>query len=138
MATGEVELIVGIKHDAAFGPVVVVGFGGVLVETLADTQAAIAPVDAETARGMLTSLRGSRLLTGVRGRPPVDLDAAAEIISRMSWLAHELADDVVELELNPVLVRTEGHGAVAVDALALLADVRGEATERMLGAALAD
>jgi acyl-CoA synthetase (NDP forming) len=138
MARGEVELIIGVKRDVTFGPVVVVGLGGVLVETLADTQAAVAPVDAETARGMLMSLRGSRLLRGVRDRPPVDIDAAADIISRVSWLAFDFADDVAELDINPVLVGTQGDGAVAVDALALVADPSRDAAQGMVAAARAD
>src|SRR5207237_3627638 len=75
MAGGDTELIVGSKHDPAFGPVVVVGFGGVLVEVLADSRAGVAPLDTEAAKRLLLSLRGSRLFGGVRGKPPLDLDA---------------------------------------------------------------
>lgn len=122
MAHGDVELIVGIKNDPAFGPVVVVGFGGVLVDVLADSQAAVAPVDHATALRMLHSLRGSRLFGPVRGRPACDLDAAADAIVRLSWLAADLSADVAELDVNPLLLDARGQTAVAVDCLAVLTD----------------
>jgi acyl-CoA synthetase (NDP forming) len=118
MAHGDVELIAGIKDDGAFGSIVVVGFGGVFVDVLDDTQVAAAPVDHATARRMLTSLRGSRLFGPVRGRPAVDLDAAADAIVRLSWLAAD-QEDLAELDVNPLLVSQ--HGTVAVDCLAVLA-----------------
>jgi acyl-CoA synthetase (NDP forming) len=120
MASGDTELIVGIKQDAVFGPVVVVGIGGVLVEVLADSQVAVAPVDTGSARRLLTSLRGSALFGGVRGKPARDLDAAAEVITRLSWLASDLSGDIAELDVNPLLLDAQGRGALAVDALAVL------------------
>ncbi|GAB3301292.1 acetate--CoA ligase family protein [Parasphingorhabdus pacifica] len=122
MATAETELIAGIKHDPAFGPVVVVGFGGVLVDVLADSRVAVAPVDPDGAKRLLRSLRGSRLFGAVRGRPELDLDAAADAVSRLSWLAHDLASDVAELDVNPLLLDARGGGVVAVDCLAVLSD----------------
>ncbi|MET8516765.1 acetate--CoA ligase family protein [Streptomyces sp. NPDC005077] len=120
MAAADTELFVGVKRDPVFGPVVVVGFGGVLVEALADSRVAAAPVDTDTARRLLLSLRGSRLFGGLRGKPPRDLDAAAEIVARLSWLAADLSDDIAELDVNPLLLGAKGHGVVAVDALAVL------------------
>ncbi|MEV0598410.1 acetate--CoA ligase family protein [Streptomyces sp. NPDC050315] len=120
MAEAGTELIVGTKNDPVFGPVVVVGLGGVLVEALADSRVAVAPLDTDTARRLLLSLRGSRLLGAVRGKPPRDIDAAAEAIARLSWLAADLSEDLAELDVNPLLLGPEGHGAVAVDALAVL------------------
>ncbi len=117
MTTGT-ELIVGIKRDPAFGPVVVVGFGGVLVDVLADSQVGVAPLDTASAKRLLVSLRGSEVLAGVRGQAPRDLDAAADAIARLSWLAHDLADDLAELDVNPLLI--DENGAVAVDCLAIL------------------
>lgn len=117
MATGT-ELIVGIKRDPAFGPAVVVGLGGVLVEVLADSQVGVAPLDTASAKRLLVSLRGSKVLAGVRGQASRDLDAAADAIARLSWLAHDLADDVAELDVNPLLI--DENGAVAVDCLAIL------------------
>ncbi|MHA6800209.1 acetate--CoA ligase family protein [Bounagaea algeriensis] len=120
MERAETELIVGIKHDPSFGPVVVVGFGGVLVDVLADSQVGVAPLDPDAAKRLLLSLRGSRLFGAVRGQPPRDLDAAADIVARLSWLAFDLADDITELDINPLLLGAHGHGAIAVDCLAVL------------------
>ena len=80
MAEAGVELIVGLRRDASFGPAVVVGFGGVLTELLDDVAIRLAPVDRETALGMLAELRGARLLDGVRGSSPVDRGAVADLI----------------------------------------------------------
>ncbi|KAA5827080.1 acetate--CoA ligase family protein [Saccharopolyspora hirsuta] len=120
MAGGGTELIAGIKHDPAFGPVVVVGFGGVLVDVLADSQVGVAPLDAAAAERLLLSLRGSRLFGEVRGKPARDLAAAADAVARLSWLAHDLADDIAELDVNPLLLDEAGKGVVAVDCLAVL------------------
>lgn len=124
MAAGGTELIVGLEHDPAFGPVVVVGFGGVLVDVLADSQVGVAPLDTAAAERLLLSLRGSRLFGEVRGKPPRDLAAAADAVARLSWLAHDLADDVAELDVNPLLLDEAGKGVVAVDCLAVLAPAR--------------
>ncbi len=120
MARGDVELIVGIKQDPAFGPVVVVGLGGVFVDVLADSQAAAAPVDHDAALRMLRSLRGSRLFGQVRGRPACDLDSAADAIVRLSWLAEDEAADLAELDVNPLLLDARAGTATAVDCLAVL------------------
>ena len=125
MVDGEAELIVGIKRDPAFGPVIVVGFGGILVDVLADSRVAVAPVDTATAKRLLLSLRGSGLFGAVRGRPPLDLDAAADAVVRLSWLAADLGDEVAELDVNPLLLRTDG--VVAVDGLALLTEGESDA-----------
>lgn len=122
MGSADMELIVGVKHDPAFGPVVVVGIGGVLVEALADSQVAVAPIDDDTARRLLLSLRGSRLFGELRGKPARDIDAAAEVVARLSWLAADLADDIAELDVNPLLIGAQGDGVVAVDALAVLTE----------------
>lgn len=96
-----VELIVGVRRDPRFGPVVLVGLGGVHTELLRDTGCALGPVDRAAARRLLLSLRGSRLLTGFRGRPPVDLDAVADLVSRLSRLA-AAHPEIAEVECNPV------------------------------------
>ena len=108
-----VEVIVGCVRDRRFGPVIMVGLGGVFTEVLADTALAIAPVSVPGARELLLSLRAAPMLLGVRGREPVDLEALAGTISRVSHLA--LAHpELVELELNPLLARSSG--VVALDA----------------------
>ena len=118
MADPGVELIVGIRRDASFGPAVVVGLGGVLTEVLDDVAIRLAPVDRETALGMLAELRGARILDGVRGSSPVDRGAVADLIVALARLG-DRRSDIVEVDLNPVIASAKG--AVAVDALVVLA-----------------
>ena len=113
-----VELIVGAKYDAQFGPVVLIGAGGVLVEIMKDTALAPAPVTAAQARELVANLRVSPLLHGARGRPHCDVDALVEAIVRVSWLAAALGSRLTELDVNPLLVQTQG--AIALDARATL------------------
>jgi acetyl-CoA synthetase (ADP-forming) len=125
MVRGEAEVIVGVLRDAQFGPVVVVGSGGTLVETMRDVQMALAPVSPAHALRLLRALRMWPVLAGVRGRPALDVDAVAGIVSRVSFLAVDLADRLSELDVNPVIVRAAGGGAVAVDARATFAPSGG-------------
>jgi acetyl-CoA synthetase (ADP-forming) len=124
MVKGEAEIIVGVRHDPAFGPQVLVGFGGILVEVLRDVQSECAPVSPELALAMLRRLKIWPLLAGTRGRPPLDTHAVAEIISRLSWLAADLGDRLEDLEINPVIVREAGRGAVAVDGSGTIREAR--------------
>ncbi|MFQ5898943.1 MAG: acetate--CoA ligase family protein [Candidatus Methylomirabilia bacterium] len=110
---GDVEVIVGARHDPTFGPVVLVGLGGIFVELLGDRALRLAPISPETARRMLRELRGYPLLAGSRGRAGVDLEALAALVAGVSRLATELP--LAELDLNPVILRAGGSGAVAVD-----------------------
>jgi acyl-CoA synthetase (NDP forming) len=119
MASGLVELIIGGRNDPVFGPVVVAGLGGVLAEALGDVSNRLAPVDADEARAMLGELRGAALLGPFRGRPAVDVAAAAEVIARVSQLLAELPE-IRELDLNPVLAGAAGEGCIAVDGLAVV------------------
>ncbi|GAB2444493.1 acetate--CoA ligase family protein [Nocardioides hungaricus] len=114
---GGVELIVGGVRDPKFGAVVVAGLGGMFTEALGDTACAIAPVSADAARELLLSLRGAPLLRGARGRAPVDLDALAELVARVSRLA-AAHPELAELELNPVLAGP--GGVLALDARVVL------------------
>jgi len=113
-----VELIVGARRDPSFGPLVLVGIGGVQAELYRDVQLALAPVTEEQARRMVVGLRGHPLLTGWRGRPPVDVDDAASVVAAMSRLVAE-QPDIAECEINPLRVGVDG--AVAVDALVVAA-----------------
>lgn len=119
MADPGVELIVGMHRDPSFGPAIVVGLGGVLAEVLDDVAIRLAPVPPDEALAMLDSLRGARILDGVRGRPAVDRPAVVEMIIALSHLAID-RPDIVEVDLNPVIA--SGAGALAVDALVVLAD----------------
>jgi acyl-CoA synthetase (NDP forming) len=120
--TGEAEIIVGARRDPQFGPVVMVGLGGIAVEILKDIALAPAPVSEDRARAMLDSLAAAPLLRGARGRPPLDRNALVDAVVRVSWLAADLGARLVDLEVNPLIVRQEGHGAVAVDGRGTLTD----------------
>lgn len=114
--TDGVELIVGVHRDPRFGPVAMVGLGGVLTEALHDVAFALAPVPADRAAQLLTGLRTATLLQGIRGRPAVDLAAAAAVIERVTTLA-AAHPEIAEIEVNPLLVRPDG--ALALDARAV-------------------
>jgi len=111
------EVLIGIKNDPVFGPAVVVGLGGVLVEVFEDVAARVAPLREEDAREMLQELKGKALLEGYRGQGPVDLDALVEIIMKVARIAVDLEDYIMELDINPLIVYETGMGAVVADAL---------------------
>lgn len=110
-----IEIVLGVKNDRQFGPLVAAGLGGIMVELLGDTQVRLAPVDDQAARAMLASLRGHALLTGFRGKPGIDIDALVDIICRLSELAHDLRDVIDQIDVNPVIAFADG--AIAADAL---------------------
>jgi acyl-CoA synthetase (NDP forming) len=110
-----VEMLLGAIHDEQFGPVVLLGFGGVLAESLNDVVSALPPFDPATARRLIDSLRLRPLLDGGRGRPAADLDAYCAAAARFSSLIAALGEFIAEADVNPILVH-EG-GAVALDAL---------------------
>lgn len=115
MAPAGLEIVLGVKNDRQFGPLVAAGLGGIMVELLGDTSVRLAPINDETARTMLASLKGHGLLTGFRGKPGVDIDRLVDTICRLSELAHDLKDIVDQIDVNPVIVGTSG--AIAADAL---------------------
>jgi acyl-CoA synthetase (NDP forming) len=112
---GAVELFLGLTVDAQFGPLVTVGLGGVWVEALGDVAAALPPLSASQAEGLVHRLRGASLLTGARGRPAVDLAALANTIAAFSRMAVALGPVLAEIDVNPLLVGPAG--VVALDAL---------------------
>ena len=123
MADPGVELIVGMRRDAQFGPAVMVGLGGLLAEVLDDVAIRLAPLCRDDALAMLDDLRARRILGEVRGRPAVDRGAVADLLVALSVLVIE-RPDIVEVDLNPVIASSEG--AVAVDALVVISTVGPE------------
>ena len=123
MARPGVELVVGVKRDPVFGPVVMVGLGGILIEVLGDVALRHAPIGEAEAHRMLNELRGSVVLDGVRGKPAVDRAAIARLVAKVSQFAAAAGDRLLELDLNPVIAGPDG--AVAVDCLMVLADEEG-------------
>ena len=111
-----IETVIGVKHDAVFGPVVLFGLGGVYVEVLKDVTLRLAPIDHAAALAMIRAIEGFPLLAGARGRPPVDLDALADALVAMSRFgaAHP---EVASAEINPFIALPQS--GVAVDALIL-------------------
>jgi acetyl-CoA synthetase (ADP-forming) len=114
MARGSRELIAGVLRDPQFGPCVMIGVGGVLAEALADVAFRLVPVERVDAEEMLDDLAAQPLLGPVRGEPPVDRGAVADVVLALSRLAVENAD-IVAVDVNPLVV-VEGR-PVAVDAL---------------------
>jgi acyl-CoA synthetase (NDP forming) len=117
MAKPGLELLLGMRRDPQFGPVVVAGLGGTLTELLDDVAIRLAPVSPDEADAMLNDLRGARLLGGVRGRSPVDRAAVVSMIVGLGRLGVE-RPDLLEIDLNPVIASETG--AIAVDALVVL------------------
>jgi acetate---CoA ligase (ADP-forming) len=115
MVAGGVEMLVGVVHDASFGPVVACGAGGTTVELLHDAVARITPLTDLDAGEMVRSLATSPLLDGYRGAPPADVPALEDVLLRVSALV-EAHPQVAELDCNPVMVLPAGRGAVVVDA----------------------
>jgi acyl-CoA synthetase (NDP forming) len=115
MAPPGVEMLLGVVNDAALGPAIAVGAGGILVELLADVVYRLPPVTQDEAGAMLRDLRAHRLLQGLRGRPAADEPALVDMIVRLSWLAADLGPRIAELDVNPVIVHARGQGATVVD-----------------------
>jgi acyl-CoA synthetase (NDP forming) len=112
-APGSVELIAGCRWDQRLGPVLLLGLGGIFAEVLRDVAVALAPAEPATVERLLLDLRGSALLTGARGRPPLAVRAAAEAAAALSVLAAS-HPELAEIEVNPLLVTQSA--AIALDA----------------------
>jgi acetate---CoA ligase (ADP-forming) len=112
-----IETILGIHRDPVFGPVVMFGLGGVLVEVLDDVSFRVAPFDEDQARRMVFELKGRAILEGTRGRGPYDLPALFTALARLSQFAAVHAEVIESVDVNPFLVLPEGRGAIALDAL---------------------
>ena len=114
------ELVIGMVNDPTFGPIMMVGLGGTMVELMGDVVHRPAPVNATEAAEMLRSLKSAKLLTGFRGAAPMDIAPAAELIANLSRAALAYRDRIAEMELNPVILHQDGSGLTIADALIML------------------
>lgn len=117
MVREPIQFFMGVHRDPTFGPVVVVGLGGLAVELIGDTACAVAPVDHSGARSLLRKLRSFPLLEGYRGQPRRDVDALVNAIVALSDAADRFADRIRTIEINPLIVRRVGEGLLALDAV---------------------
>lgn len=117
---GGFEVILGIKKDPSFGPVIMFGAGGIFVEVFKDVSFRIAPVSKKTALELIQEIKASKLLAGTRGKIPADIDAIADAIVKLSQLAVE-CPEIKELDINPLIVLDEGKGCFVADSSIILA-----------------
>jgi acyl-CoA synthetase (NDP forming) len=117
MAPPGIEIILGITRDPDFGPLLMVGLGGIHVEVLRDVAFAPVPLGIDDAEDLIAQLRGAVLLDGVRGAAPSDRAALVQLMVALSRLAADYADNIAEIDLNPVIVHPAGEGVTVVDAL---------------------
>lgn len=117
MVPSGTEMIIGVKNDRQFGPMLMVGLGGVFVEVFKDVSLSPCPLTRKDALNMLKKLKGYRLLTGFRGSAPCDIDALCELMLKISQYAVENKDLIKEMDLNPVFVYEAGQGICVTDAL---------------------
>ena len=120
MVAGGVEVIVGVSYDAQIGPMLLFGIGGVMVELYGDVARRRCPITRAEAMEMIEEVKGAKLLHGFRGRAPVDVDALADALVRVSHLAVHLRGQLAELDINPLMVMPNGQGVKAADALVVL------------------
>jgi acetate---CoA ligase (ADP-forming) len=122
MVQGGIEVIVGLSQDPLFGPVLLFGMGGIFVELYQDTALRACPITQSEAREMLHEVKGARLLQGFRGQPAVDVEALIQLLVRVSELGIQCAQEIREMDLNPLLVLPNGQGVKVADALLVLAN----------------
>jgi acyl-CoA synthetase (NDP forming) len=115
--TGAVEMALGVTRDPVFGPVVMVGLGGIFIEVFRDVAFRRCPVSEEDATAMIVSLRGFPLLDGARGRPRADVPALARAVAALSRFAAAAGPRLRSAEINPLMVLPEGEGVLAADAV---------------------
>jgi succinyl-CoA synthetase beta subunit len=120
------EVIVGVNRDPTWGLLLMVGWGGVLVEALGDVALAPVPLDHAAARALIGRLKGAQMLGPYRGQPPADTEALVDLMVRLSQFAADHGDEIAEIDLNPVLVHPRGEGVSVVDALIVKRSVEPE------------
>ena len=115
------EMIVGMRRDPQFGPLVMFGMGGIYVELLTDISFRVAPLNRQDAREMIMETKAGKLLSGLRGQEPADIDAVVECIIKLAQLSVDFPN-ISEVEINPLLVFEKDKGALALDARAILSE----------------
>jgi acyl-CoA synthetase (NDP forming) len=128
MISGGVEALVGVTQDSSFGPLIIFGLGGTMVELMKDVQLRVQPLTDVDAREMVRSIKGYPLLEGWRGSPPADVAAAEDLLLRVSQMVEELPE-IAEMDLNPVKLLTPGDGAVVVDCRILVRPTPNDAIQ---------
>jgi acyl-CoA synthetase (NDP forming) len=126
MAAPGREVILGITRDDRWGPLLMVGLGGTLVEAMGDVALAPLPLDRDVALALIGRLKGAAVLGAWRGMPEADTGALAELMVKLSQFAMDHAEDVAEIDLNPVIVHAKGAGVSVVDALIVKRSARAE------------
>ncbi len=119
MATGGRELIIGGRQDEQFGPVVLVGLGGIFVEIFGEVSLRVAPITPREAMEMINEVRGIAMFKGARGTIPSDLEAVAEVLLRLSQLLCDLPE-IREIDINPLRVFLEKEGCLGLDVRMIL------------------
>jgi acyl-CoA synthetase (NDP forming) len=115
MITGGLELIIGVRNEPGFGTLLMAGLGGIFVEILRETAMAFAPIDVPAATDLLCRMRAGAILTGARGRPWYDIEAAARAMVALADIGTRLQGEVAVIEINPLIVLERGRGAIGVD-----------------------
>lgn len=115
MVSGVQEILIGVKRDPIFGAVIIIGFGGVLVEMLKDVALGICPLSENDVYKMLKKLKGYPLLEGYRGKPASDISAIVQMVLTVQEMVTK-EKNIIEMDLNPVIIKEDGKGCIAVDA----------------------
>jgi len=117
MAAPGREVILGVNRDQCWGPLLMVGLGGILVEAIGNVMISPVPLDRDAALALISRLKGASILGPYRGMPPADTEALADLMVKLSQFALDHADDIAEIDLNPVIVHDKGEGVTVIDAL---------------------
>ena len=133
MAPKGVEMIIGMKRDASFGPVIMVGLGGIFVEVFKDVAFRVPPISLADARAMIGEIKGAKLLNGYRGMEKMDCEAIAAALMSVAGLSLDLGEAIRELDINPLIVYPRGQGDqgggcpdLSVEVAKVYVDGRGE------------
>ena len=120
MVADGLEVIIGISRDPQFGLTIMFGLGGIFVEVLEDVSLRLLPITRRDAEEMIKEIKGYKVLQGVRGQPPRDLDALVDTLLKVSRVAEDLDDQISEMDLNPIMVFETAKGIKVVDSLMIL------------------